>query len=253
MRIVLITGASSGMGAEFAKQLDKEVSGVDEFWLVARRKERLEEVAAELTHPSRIFRADVTDEAFYESLETKLKEANADVKILVNNAGHGIVGHVADRSRSELTGMVDLNCKAATAMVSVCLPFMKRKARIIQLASSAAYLPQANFAVYAATKSYMLSFSRALAEELRPREIYVTAVCPGPVATEFFKLAEQYGASYDFKKLFMMEPEAVVREAISASKRRQTVVTPGLAMKGFRVLAKEVPHEIILRVMRYMK
>jgi short-subunit dehydrogenase len=99
----------------------------------------------------------------------------------------------------------------------------------------------------------MLSFSRALAEELRPREIYVTAVCPGPVATEFFTLAEKYGASYDFKKLFMMEPEDVVREAISASKRKQTVVTPGLVMKGFRVLAKEVPHEIILRVMRYMK
>lgn len=253
MKVIIITGASSGMGAEFAKQLDMELFDVDEFWLVARRKDRMEELAMELQHPVRIFAEDVRNLSFYESLEQQLKENEADIKMLVNNAGYGIVGFAADRSKEELLGMIDVNCKAMSAMVSICLPYMKRNARIIQMASSAAYLPQPKFAVYAATKSYVLSFSRALAEELRSQEIYVTTVCPGPVATEFFEKAEQYGASYKFKKYFMMDAESVVEEAICASKRKQTVVTPGLAMKGFRVLTKVVPHDVILKIMRCMK
>lgn len=252
MKIVLITGASSGMGAEFARQLDSEISGVDEFWLVARRKERMEELREELKHPVRIFAEDVRNQSFYESLERQLKEQNADVKMLVNCAGYGIVGNVAERSKEELLGMIDVNCKALTAVTSLCLSYMKRNARILQMASSATYLPQPKFAVYAATKSYVLSYSRALAEELRPREIYVTAICPGQVETEFLDRAEQYGKSYGFKKYFRKQPEDVVAEAIRASKRKQAVVTPGLAMKGLRVLAKVVPHEVILRVMRWM-
>ncbi|MDD5900088.1 MAG: SDR family NAD(P)-dependent oxidoreductase [Lachnospiraceae bacterium] len=253
MKVVIITGASSGMGAEFTRQLDKELSDVEEFWLVARRRERMEALAAELKHPVRIYAEDVRNESFYESLEQNLKAAKADIKILVNNAGYGIVGGVKDRSREELLGMLDVNCRAMMAVIMTCLPFMNRNARILQMASSAAYLPQPKFAVYAATKSYVLSFSRALAEELRPQGIYVTAVCPGPVETEFFDKAEQYGASYRFKKLFMMQPEKVVAQAIGASMRKQVIVTPGLGMKGFRLMTKIIPHGIILRVMRLLK
>ena len=252
MKIVLITGASSGMGAEFARQLDKELSGVDEFWLVARRKERMEELSEELTHPVRIFAEDVRNQSFYEKLERELKEQSADVKMLVNCAGYGIAGFAIEQSREELLGMVDVNCKALTAVTSLCLPYMRRNARILQMASSAAYLPQPKFAVYAATKSYVLNYSRALAEELCPREIYVTVICPGQVETEFLARAERCGESYGFKKYFRKQPQAVVAEAIRASKRKQAAVTPGLAMKGFRVLTKVVPHEVILRIMRCM-
>lgn len=253
MRIVIITGASSGMGAEFARQLDKELSGVEEFWLIARRRERMEALAMELKHPVRIYAEDVRNQSLYERLERDLKETQADIKVLVNNAGYGIVGFASDRSREELLGMIDVNCRAMMAVVMTCIPFMNRNARILQMASSAAYLPQPKFAVYAATKSYVLSFSRALAEELRPRGIYVTTVCPGPVETEFFDKAEQYGATYGFKKFFMMQPEKVVAQAIRASLRKQVVVTPGLGMKGFRFMTKYVPHGIILRVMRLLK
>lgn len=253
MKIAIITGASAGMGAEFAKQLDEELSGVDAFWLIARRKERMEELAKELNHPVRIFAEDVRNQALYEQLEQALKEAEADVKMLVNNAGYGIVGFAAERSKEELLGVIDVNCKAMTAITMLCLPFMRRNARIIHMSSSAAYLPQPKFAVYAATKSYVLNFSRALAEELRPQGIYVTTVCPGPVETEFFDKAEQYGSSYGFKKYFRKMPADVVAEAIRASKRKQAVVTPGIGMKGFRMLAKVVPHGIVLRIMRWMK
>lgn len=253
MKIILITGASSGIGAEFARQLDKEVSDIDEIWMVARRKERMEKLAKELAHPVRIFAEDVRNQSFYERLEQELKETAADVKILVNNAGYGIVGFVAERSKEEMLGMLDVNCKAMTAVTMLCLPYMKRNARILHMSSSAAYVPQPKFAVYAATKAYVLQFSRALSEELRTRGIYVTAVCPGPVETEFFDKAEQYGKSYGFKKFFRMQPDRVVAEAIRASRRKQTVVTPGIGMKGFRILAKAVPHAILLRVMRWMK
>lgn len=250
MKIIIITGASSGIGAEFVRQLDREVPGVDEFWLVARRKERMKELAWELKHPLRIFATDVRNQAFYEEIEHQIKECRADVKMLINCAGYGIVGKAADRSKEELLGMLDVNCKALTALTSLCLPYMKRNARIIQMASSAAYLPQPGFAVYAASKSYVLSFSRALSEELREREIYVTAVCPGPVDTEFFKRAEQYGESYRLKKYFMMSAKDVVKEAIRASKQKQEVVTPGTAMKLFRVFTKIVPHAAILGIIR---
>lgn len=253
MKVVIITGASSGIGAEFARQLDREVSGVDEFWLAARRKERMEELAETMEHPVRIFAEDIRDQSFYQELERQLKEQNADVKILVNCAGYGIVGKAADRSKEELSGMLDVNCRALTAVTVLCLPYMRKNARILQMSSSAAYLPQPDFAAYAASKSFVLSFSRALAEELRERRIYVTAVCPGPVDTEFFERAEQYGASYGFKKYFVMHADEVAAEAIRAAKRKQTVVTPSIAMKGFRMLTKFVPHKALLCVMRCLK
>ncbi len=250
MKLVIITGASSGIGAEFARQLDNEVSGVDEFWLIARREERMKELAKELVHPVRVFAEDVRNQSLYERMQDALEETKADIKILVNNAGYGIVGFAEERSKEELLGMTDVNCRAMTAVTMLCLPYMKKGARILHMSSSAAYLPQPKFAVYAATKSYVLSFSRALSEELRGRGIIVTAVCPGPVETEFFHKAEQYGESYGFKKYFRLQPNRVVLEALRASKRRQVVVTPGFFMKGFRVLAKVVPHGWILWVMR---
>lgn len=252
MKIVLITGASSGMGAEFARQLDREVSGIDEFWLIARRKEKMEALALELKHPVRIFANDIRNRSLYECLEWQLKVEHADIKILVNNAGCGFNGPVTELSDEKLTDVLDINCTAMTKITSLCIPFMKRNGRIIHMSSSAAYLPQPRFATYAASKSYVLNFSRALSEELRPRGIYVTAVCPGPVETEFLGKAGGQGTSYGIKKYVRMQPKEVVAEAIRASKRKQSVVTPGLAMKGFRILAKVVPHALILRAMRRM-
>lgn len=252
MKIVMITGASSGIGAEFARQLDKEVSGIDEFWLIARRKERMEELAKELAHPVRIFANDIRNRSLYECLEWQLTEECADIKILVNNAGCGFNGFVTEQSSEKLTDVLDINCTAMTAITTLCISFMKTGARIIHMASSAAYLPQPGFAAYAASKSYVLNFSRALAEELRPCGIYVTAVCPGPVETEFLKKSGAEQSSYGIKKYVRMEAKDVVAEAIRAAKRKQTVVTPGLAMKGFRLLTKVVPHELILKAMRKM-
>ena len=129
------------------------------------------------------------------------------------------------------------------------LPYMAKKSRIIQLASAAAFLPQPRFAVYAATKSYVLSFSRALNRELADTGIRVTAVCPGPVRTEFFDLAEQTGTIPLYKKLVMADPVKVVEKAFRDSLAGKSISVYGGAMKGFQVLAKVMPHEFLLKFM----
>jgi hypothetical protein len=162
------------------------------------------------------------------------------------------MGEFATSDILEETGMIDVNCKALTNITYICLPYMRKNSRIIQMASSAAFLPQPNFAVYAATKSYVLSFSRALGEELRDRKIYVTAVCPGPVDTPFFDIAERTGSTLAVKKLTITTADKVVEQAINDSfhKREKSVCTP--LIKGFEVVAKAVPHRAILETMRFM-
>lgn len=253
MNIAIITGASAGMGREFVKQMDSIFSNIDEFWLIARRKERLEELSATIETKSRILPLDVTSEKDLEVLKLLLKQEKPTLRILVNCAGFGILGAFQERECEEQAMMVRLNCEALTRITHMCIPYMKKNSRIIQLASSAAFLPQTNFAVYAATKSYVLSFSRALGEELRKQQIYVTSVCPGPVETEFFTIAEKYGTGLKVKKLTLVRPEQVVHAALLASKRKQKISVYGGYIKSFRVLAKVLPHDLLLKIMRILK
>ena len=149
--------------------------------------------------------------------------------------------------------MIDLNCHALTEMTYFCIPYMKKNSRIIQLASSAAFLPQPDFAVYAASKSYVYSFSRALARELAPRKIYVTAVCPGPVDTPFFDIAEKSGSMLGIKKLTIAKADKVVRQAIADSYKKKENSVYSRVIRSFELLAKVVPHSVILKMISYMK
>lgn len=146
--------------------------------------------------------------------------------------------------------MVRLNCESLCAVTRMVLPYMPHNSRIIQFASAAAFLPQPDFAVYAATKSFVLSYSRALGEELRDRDIYVTAVCPGPVKTEFFDLAETTGQIPLYKRLVMANSRHVVRKALNDSILGRPVSVYGLTMKAFRLLSKIAPHSLLLSIMR---
>lgn len=253
MNIAIITGASSGMGLEFALQLDNLLSKVEEIWLISRRKEEMLQVASCMEHTTRVLDMDITNVEHMERLNTLLSNEKPVIRMLVNCAGYGVMGEFESLTCKEQTGMIDLNCKALTEMTYMCLPYMMRNSRIIQLASSAAFLPQADFAIYAATKSFVLSFSRALSEELRARQIYVTAVCPGPVKTPFFEIAEKSGKTLAAKKFFMAEPEKVVQQAIQDSYHKKTMSVYGLSMKSFQILTKIVPHQAIFSIMRHMK
>lgn len=270
--IIIVTGASSGMGKEFVKQIDIRFPKVNEIWLIARRKDVLKELAMSCNHVCRILAYDLCERQAREELITLLEKESPRITLLVNSAGYGILGPfyqpvesseeiwVRDESiavnkkwMKEQTGMVSLNCEALTAMTYMCIPYMKRGGRIIQLASSAAFLPQPQFAVYAATKSYVMSFSRALNEELRDRQVHVTAVCPGPVDTEFFDRAEVGSDTLFIKKMVMAKPQMVVRKALLDARNKKDVSVYSLPMQAFYAASKLLPHKLMLVIMRVMK
>lgn len=254
MKIAVITGASSGMGREFVTQIDQTYGDIlDEIWVLARRKERLEELQKQVKTPLRMFSVDLTKESEYEEYTKALAEEKPAVGILVNSSGFGKIGTFGEVSRESNLSMVELNCNSLTKVTYDTLPFMKKGARIINLASSAAFLPQPRFAVYAATKSYVLSFSRALKYELAGRKISVTAVCPGPVKTEFFDIAEENSQIAFYKKIVMADAKKVVTKAMEDAKIGKSKSVYGIPMQAFEILSKVVPHEIILKIMSQWK
>lgn len=234
------------MGEEFARQIDQKCLGLDEIWLIARRKDRLEQLSDKLTCPVKIFDLDLLKEDSYFAIKNALKTYQPVICIAVNCAGYGKTGPFTAISEADSVGMIDLNCRALTRMTYLLLPYMRRKSYLIQVASVAGILPQPNFAVYAASKAYVLSLSRALREELRSDMISVTAVCPGPVSTDFFSVAEETGSPFALKKYFMAQKEKVVKKALRDTFAGKDVSVYGLSMKALRLLVKIVPQKIIL-------
>ena len=247
MKIALITGASSGLGREFARQIPKLYQNLDEIWVVARRAERLNELEMELKVPVRIFDGDLNQDYIYKKLGIALGKSHANVRMLVNAAGYGKIGTFCEYGWKEETGMVDLICRSLTRMTALCLPYMHCGSRIVNLSSAAAFGPQPGFAVYAATKSYVYSLSMALGRELKGSGIYVTAVCPGPVDTEFFDHTGKEVASV--KKKFRADAKDVVRKALIDSVRGKKISVYGLPMKAAWVASKIVPDSVIVAVM----
>lgn len=251
--IVIITGASSGIGQEFAMQLDGILHKMDELWLIARRKERLTELARLLDIPAKIIPMDVSDENDMRAFKKILEIEDVTVRMLINSAGFGLMGPFEKLDIDEQLEMLSVNCEALTEMTYYCIPYMRKNSRIIQIASSAGFLPQRNFAIYAASKAYVLSFSRALREELKSKKIWVTAVCPGPVETEFFDIAERPGSTLGIKKWTMVSAQKVVKEALLDSYDKKALSVCSFPIKAFRVLSKAMPHSWLLGITSSLK
>lgn len=251
-RVAIVTGASSGMGREFVLQLDKKLKKLDEIWVVARRAGKLIELEKLTEHKIVVCPADLTRMEDVESMRKLLEKEHPVVTMLVNAAGFGVHGRVDESDEQSTLDMINVNCRALTAMTTICLPYMAKGGRIIQMASSAAFVPQPRFAVYAASKSYVMSFSRALHAELKPRKISVTAVCPGPVDTEFFRHDDCDITKTGYKKIVMAKAEAVVSQALQDSAARRQVSVYGTYMKLFRLLCKVAPHRVMLEIMRFI-
>lgn len=252
MNIILITGASSGMGRECAYMADELFdNSIDEIWLISRRKDRLLDVSENLKHKAYILSLDLTSDTDMAMLELELSLLKPNIKLLINASGCGYMGDFVEADKDEQTQMVKLNCQALVETTKLCLPYMCSKSRIIQFASSAAFIPQIGFSVYAASKSFVLSFSRSLNYELKNRNISVTAVCPGPVDTEFLSLAKKGNdeSNFAFKKYFTADPYDVVWKAFVDAYHRRSKSVYSLSMKAFEVLCKLIPHDLILKVM----
>lgn len=249
MKIAIVTGASSGMGREFVRQLGYFYKNLDEIWVIARRKERLETLAKESRVPLRIFAGDLQKKKVYKELRDALEKEQPDLRMLVNSAGFGKSGSVeeilSEKFRTQ-TDMVDVNCRSLTRMTLLCMPFLHAGSRIVNLASASAFCPQPYFSVYAATKSYVLSFSRSLGEELKKKGIVVTAVCPGPVDTEFFDFSGK--PENILKRLTMAKADRVVHQALKDTRAGKAVSVYGIPMKLTYLGTKLLPHGLLVHM-----
>ncbi len=246
MNIAVITGASSGLGKFYVDAIAKE--NYDEIWIIARRKEILEEIA-DSNKKIKALPLDLTKDADLETYKNELQNSNANVKLLVNNAGFGKLGDFDSMAQKDCGGMIDLNCKALTVFTNISLPFMKEKSEIINVCSIAAFAPNPRMAVYSSTKAYVFSFSKALREELKKRKINVMAVCPGPMDTEFLSLADiKPGTSRTFDTLPRVNPEKIAYKSLKKSKKGKAVYTESPFYKLYRILGKLLPHNFVMKM-----
>ncbi len=248
MAIAIITGASSGLGRAFFDSVTKRYPDLEGIWLIARRADRLQAMAAECAVPVRVLPLDLTDTASYTAFEETLKAEQPAVKIFINNAGLGVLDEMRDSDWATQIRMVDLNCRGLTAMVTAVLPFMVRGGFIVQVASIASFAPNARMTVYSATKAFDLHLSRGLREEMRPHGVNVLAVCPGPMATEFIAVADITGRSKTFEMLPYCDPAKVADRAVVAAAAGRGVYTPRAFFKFYRVLAKVLPQSLVMKL-----
>lgn len=245
-RIAVITGASSGMGRKFA-ELSAEFSAFDEVWAIARRADRLDELKESVPFAVRPLPMDLSDPGSLERYGKLLEEESPDVALLVNCSGYGKFGAFEEIPADQSENMVDLNCRAVVALCSRTLPYMHEGAKIINIASEAAFQPVPYIGVYAATKSFVLSFSRALNRELKGRGITVTAVCPYWTKTEFFGRATEDGKDGVVKKYVVMyDAEKIVRRAYRDAKKGKDVSQYGFVARGQALLCKILPHSFVM-------
>jgi short-subunit dehydrogenase len=245
----LVTGASSGIGEEIARQLASRGHGVT---LVARREDRLKALADELyeTHGVRAehFAADLGSDSGRDAMLAQVEGTGLDVEILVNNAGFGGSGKAHRSDPARLAQMVALNCETLVYLQAALSPAMADRGRgaIINISSTSAFQPIPGTATYAATKAFVLSLSEATSAELGGKGVSVTAVCPGPVKTEF---AEQAGIGEANDKLpgfVWTDVEQVAREAVEGAENGSRVVVPGLINRAGTILGRHTPRSVVL-------
>src|SRR5713101_1008293 len=253
--IALITGASAGIGCEFARQLAGRARSMI---LVARREDRLVELADELQreHPNlriHIRKVDLANLAKLQDLLQWLDREKLGVDLLINNAGLGDSGPFANSDPVRNSEMTLVNVTALTSLTRHLVPQMitKHRGGILNVSSSAGFLPIPGSAVYAATKAYVTSFSEALRAELRGTGVSVCALCPGPVVTKFQQVAKREGAPPDIgPKFLVVSAERVVRDALAGLESDRPLVIPGFGMKLLMVLARVMPMAVMRLVAR---
>lgn len=242
MKIAVITGAGSGIGREFAAALSEPKYDLDEIWLVDLNGAGLRDTARSITIHARLFCMDITINEEIESFETELRKTNPSIKMLVNSAGFGLIGWFDEMDMKRQLSMIDVNCRGLTAMTYICIPYMDQGGKILHMSSGAALMPQPRFAVYAASKSYVLSFSRAVARILKPKGITMCAICAGPVSTNFYRTAlgeSQY--EKETRDLKMQTPREIVDRALACAEKGKDTCYPSGFMRVAAVVTKIVP------------
>ena len=248
MGIALITGASSGIGREFVKQLNENY-GIEEFWLVARRKERMEALAKELSIKARIISADLCAEEGVNAVREALQSEKPQIKVLINAAGFGRFGAHDQISERDTIRMIDLNVKALVLITHMALPYMEKGGRIIEMGSGSCFTPLPNFNVYAASKSFVLHYTKALYYEVKKYGVTATAFCPGWVHTEFLDTAgTDKNVNRPKKTKPLLKVETVVKGSLKAAMKGRKMYVTNWFTKMQHVLFKILPDGILSRL-----
>lgn len=245
MKIAVITGASAGIGREFVYAVDKYDS-FDEIWVIARRRERLEELAAKCRDPIRPIALDLSDLGSIDEYKALLEKEQPQISILVNAAGCGVFGPFEEKELDKLLASARLNSLALTAMCHVSLPYMTSGSGIVNMGSNSAWQPVPYQAVYGASKSYVLSLSRALWRELRPKGIHVMCVCPGWIKTEF-----QQAAQHDKYIRYVDKwygPDEVAAQAMKDLGKKKLVSILGRPVRRQVRLVKFLPVKLVMSI-----
>ncbi|MBO5836459.1 MAG: SDR family NAD(P)-dependent oxidoreductase [Oscillospiraceae bacterium] len=248
MKIAVVTGASSGMGQEFVRQLSQYVT-VDEIWVIARREDALKQLQSEVSVPLRVLALDLCEKESFSAYAALLEQEKPDVKLLVNAAGFGKFGSFDDISTEDDCRMIDLNCKALVWMTRLTLPYMDRGSHILQLDSLSAFQPVPFITTYGATKAFVLSYTRAANQELKPRGIRMMAMNPGWVKTEFFNHAMVTNGSKVQYFNHLYEARDVVATGLKhLYKTKKEYSVHGFPIQNQVRLVKLLPHNIVMKV-----
>ena len=245
MKIAVITGASAGIGREFVRAVDRE-ERFDEIWVIARRLERLEALAAECRNPIRPVVLDLADLKNVEEYRTLLEQEQPEIGLLINAAGCGVFGPFAEKDLKKQLDSATLNSLALTAMCHVSLPYMREGARIVNMGSNSAWQPVPYQTVYGASKSYVLNFSRSLGRELKPRKIHVMCVCPGWIKTEFQQVAHHDDYIRYVDRWY--GPEEVAAQALKDLKKGKIVSILGRPVRRQVRLVKFLPVSLVMDI-----
>ena len=247
MKIAIVTGASSGLGREFVKELAAEKK-FEEIWVIARRKEELLSLAQSGVR-LHVLPLDLTKEESFKDISGLLEKEKPEVGLLINNAGFGHVISFEEEKSEEILSMIRLNNEAPLRLIKLCLPYMKRGSAIINVCSVAGFVPLPKLAVYSASKSFLLHFSRALAGELKSKNITVTALCPYWIRdTEFISRAG--GPKSPFGALTAKD---VARAALSAARKGESLCIPGIMGKLTYLGGRFLPLSILLLFQKILK
>lgn len=248
MQIAVVTGASSGMGQQFVLQLSEYIH-VDQIWVIARREAALQQLQSQTDVPLKVIPLDLCSTESFETYRALLAQEQPEVKLLVNAAGFGKFGDFQGIPLDEDMRMIDLNCKALVAMTRMTLPYMQRGSHILQLDSLSAFQPVPYISTYGATKSFVLSYSRAINRELKPQGIRVMAMNPGWVKTEFFNHALQTNDGKVQYYNHLWEAKDVVATGLKdLYKTKKDYSVHGLPVRNQVRLVKLLPHSLVMKV-----
>ncbi len=244
-RIIVVTGASSGFGKEFVIQIAQKEK-VDEIWAIARRTNKLNELKDKVDNVVAI-PLDLTKEEDLLKYKNKLEKEKPNIIILANCAGFGIFDHSENIDLETKLNMIDLNVKAPVSMIDYSLPYMQKGSKIMNIASCAGFQPIPYINDYAATKAFLLSYSRALNRELKYKKIHVLAVTPFWSKTKFFDRAiDKEQKEVVIKYTVMYTAEEVMKQAIKDLYKRKDVSIYGGHNKFQRLLVKLLPHSLVM-------